>query len=94
MPEMRSLELMPALYSWRGSMNDEPGSLNCPSCGWNTMLFVGELDLDDEVACKLCGASTLVKDLRTSTGEALIDHLMRTAADKFHGDVTYRPRRT
>ena len=58
------------------------------------MLFVGELDLDDEVACKLCGASTLVKDLRTSTGEALIDHLMRTAADKFHGDVTYRPRRS
>ena len=58
------------------------------------MLFVGELELGDEVACKLCGTSTLVKDLRTSTGEALIDHLMRTAADKFHGDVTYRPRRS
>ena len=52
-------------------MNDEHGSLNCPSCGWNTMLFVGELDLDDELACKLCGTSTRVKDLRTSTGEAL-----------------------
>ena len=72
-------------------MTDEHESLNCPSCGWDTMLFVGELDLDDELACKLCGTSTLVKDLRTPTGEALIDHLMRTAADKFHGDVTYRP---
>jgi len=74
-------------------MDDEQGSLNCPSCGWDAMLFVGELDLDDELVCKLCGTSTRVKDLRTSTGEALIDHLMRTAADKFHGDVTYRPKR-
>ena len=58
------------------------------------MLFLGELDLDDEVTCKLCATSTHVKDLRTSTGETLIDHLMRTAADKFHGDVTYRPARS
>jgi len=75
-------------------VNDEHESLNCPSCGWNTMLFLGELDLDDEITCKLCGTGTHVKDLRTSTGETLIDHLMRTAADKFHGDVTYRPARS
>ena len=69
-------------------------ALSCPSCGWNTMMFIGELDLDDELACKFCGESVHFKDLRTSSGEALIDHLMRTAADKFHGDLTYRPRRS
>lgn len=74
------------------AVSNENESLKCPTCGWDTMLFVGELDLDDELACKLCGTSTLVKDLRTATGEPLIDHLMRTAADKFHGDMTYRPR--
>jgi hypothetical protein len=55
-------------------------------------MFVGELDLEDEVTCRLCGTARKVKDLRTSFGESLIDHLMRTAADKFHGDLTYRPR--
>ena len=58
------------------------------------MMFVGELDLEDDVTCRLCGTSTRIKDLRTTSGEALIDHLMRTAADKFHGDRTYRPRRS
>jgi hypothetical protein len=75
-------------------MNDGLESLNCPHCGWNTMMFVGELDLQDEIACRLCGTSTHVKDLRTSSGESLIDYLMRNASDKFHGDLTYRPRRS
>jgi hypothetical protein len=67
------------------AMSDARESLNCPKCGWDTMMFIGEVDLDDETACKLCGTSMYVKDLRTTTGEALIDHLMRNAADKFHG---------
>jgi transcription elongation factor Elf1 len=74
-------------------MGEMAETLNCPSCGWNTMLFVGELDLEEELTCKLCGASNRVKQLRTRSGEALIDHLMRMAADKFHGDLTYRPAR-
>ena len=74
-------------------MNEERESLNCPYCAWNTMMFVGEMDLEDEISCKLCGTSTQVKDLQTSSGETLIQHLMRLAADKFHTDVTYRPRR-
>jgi hypothetical protein len=45
------------------------------------------------IACKLCGTTTQVKDLRTSSGESLIEHLMRSASDQFHGDLTYRPRR-
>ena len=74
-------------------MKDESESLNCPHCSWNTMLFVCELDLEEEISCKLCGTSTQVKDLRTSSGDKLIDRLMRLAADKFNTDLTYRPNR-
>jgi len=68
-------------------------SLSCPKCGWNTMMFIGELDLGDEFTCKLCGTTQHVSELSTSTGEALVDRLMRMASDKFHGDLTYRPGR-
>ena len=55
------------------------------------LTFMGELHLDEEVTCEFCSASVHFKDLRMS-GEALIEHLMKIAAKKFHGDPTYRPR--
>ena len=64
--------------------------LRCPECGSSTVTSIEEVDIDDDFSCEMCGASVDARELTTPSGEKLIDHLMRLAADKFHGDETYR----
>ena len=64
--------------------------LRCPECDSSTVTSIAEVDINDEFKCDMCGATVDARDLKTSSGETLIDHLMRLAADKFHGDEAYR----
>ena len=67
--------------------------LRCPECDSSTVTSITEIDINDEFKCDMCGATVDARDLKTSSGETLIDHLMRLAADKFHGDEKYRAAR-
>jgi len=64
--------------------------LRCPECDSSMVTTIAEVDINDEFRCEMCGATLDARDLKTSSGERLIDHLMRLAADKFHGDEAYR----
>jgi hypothetical protein len=64
--------------------------LRCPECDSSTVTSIAEVDINDDFKCDMCGCSVDARELKTPTGERLIDHLMRLAADKFHGDEKYR----
>jgi hypothetical protein len=49
----------------------------------STVLSLSEVDIDDDFKCDMCGCNVDARELKTPSGE-------RLAADKFHGDETYR----
>ena len=67
-------------------------ALYCPECGFSVQRTIAEVDLFDDFKCDMCGATMPMVELKTGSGQRLVDYLMTMASDKFHTRTTFKPR--
>ena len=67
--------------------------LRCPKCNERAMKVSANLDFDKPFTCNGCNAVVKIGELKTPSGDSLLDHTANIARDAFKGIKGFKPSR-
>lgn len=74
-------------------MADETIALHCPKCHERVLNVSADLDPDKPLTCGKCGAVVKIGELKTPSGDSLLDHVANLARNAFKGIKGFKPSR-